>query len=75
MPLKDADFARVLNQLYVISRDSHFDDEPLAESLIRAAVVILSVSAETGPTAEIRVTAETMLERSFEWYRRMTPNR
>lgn len=73
MPLSDADFAKVLNHLYLMSRDSSFDDECLAESLIRAAVFLLALHNGTGEPAEIK--AGGMLERSFDWCRRMSPER
>jgi len=73
MPLSDADFARVLNHLYLMSRDSSFDDESLAESLVRAAVFLLAIHKGTGEEAE--ETATGMLERSFDWCRRMSPER
>ncbi len=73
MPLSDSEFAKVLNHLYMMSRETRFDDEKLAEALMRAAVVLLAVrNAPAGNTEE---TAEEMLRQALEWCRRMTPNR
>ena len=72
MTLSDSDFAEVLNHLYVMSRETRFDDQTLAESLMRAAVLLLTVRHGRGPTTETK--AEDMLRETFEWCRQMTPN-
>ena len=70
MPLRDSDFARVLNHLYLMSVDSPIDDESMAEALVRAAVVLLTAQ---GAPEDAESTARDMLERSIGWCQRMTP--
>jgi hypothetical protein len=71
--LHDSEFATVLNHLYVMSRETRFDDEKLAEALIRAAVLLLTVRDTQGRDPE--EIAQDMLHRALEWCQRMTPNR
>jgi hypothetical protein len=73
MPLSDSEFAKVLNHLYVMSRETRLDDEQLAEGLMRAAVFLLAVRDGAGSGTE--AVADEMLDRALEWCRRMTPNR
>jgi hypothetical protein len=73
MPLSDSEFAKVLHHLYEMSRETRFDDEKLAEGLMRAAVFLLTV--RDGPGGDTEDTAEEMLHRALDWCRRMTPNR
>jgi len=73
MPISDSDFAKVLNHLYLMSRDSTFDDESLAEGLIRAAAFLLALHNGTGEAAEAK--AADLLGQAFDWCRRMSPKR
>ncbi len=73
MALSDSEFAKVLNHLDMMSRATRFDDEKLAEALIRAAVLLLAVREAAGSDPED--IAEDMLHRALEWCQRMTPNR
>ncbi len=72
MDLSDSDFAEVLNHLYEMSRKTRLNDSQLAESLMRAAVILLA--AESGRSAASEARAEDMLRRTMDWCRRMTPN-
>ncbi len=71
MTLSDADFAKVLNHLDLMSRSSHFDDVALAEGLIRAGVVLLTIHDGQGPRTEAK--ARDMLSHAFAWTSRMVP--
>ena len=69
--LSDADFAKVLNHLDLMSRGGRFNDVALAEGLIRAGVVLLTIHDGQGPETEAR--ARGMLSHAFEWTSRMVP--
>ena len=71
MPLNDADFAKLLNHLDLMSRGGRFDDVALAEGLIRAGVVLLSI--HDGRGEETRAKAAEMLNHAFDWTDRMVP--
>ena len=71
LTLSDSDFAKVLNHLDMMSRSSHFDDIALAEGLIRAGVVLLTI--HDGQSAETEAKARDMLSHAFAWTRRMVP--
>ena len=69
--LSDADFAKVLNHLDLMSRNGRFDDVALAEGLIRAGVVLLTIHDGPGPATEAK--AGAMLSHAFQWTARMVP--
>ena len=69
--LSDADFAKVLNHLDLMSRGGRFDDVALAEGLIRAGVVLLTIHGGRGP--EVQARASAMLNHAFAWTDRMVP--
>ncbi|MEI6558305.1 MAG: hypothetical protein WCO00_07830 [Rhodospirillaceae bacterium] len=69
--LSDADFAKVLNHLDLMSRGGRFDDVALAEGLIRAGVVLLTIHGGGGP--ETRTRARDMMDHAFAWTQRMVP--
>ena len=69
--LSDADFAKVLNHLDLMSRTGHFDDVALAEGLIRAGVVLLTIHGGQGVATQAK--ARGMLNHAFEWTSRMVP--
>ena len=71
MSLSDADFAKVLNHLDLMSRSGRFDDVALAEGLIRAGVVLLTI--HDGQSARTEAKARDMLSHAFEWTSRMVP--
>ena len=71
--LSDADFAKVLNHLDLMSRGGRFDDVALAEGLIRAGVVLLTIHDGQGPRTQAK--AHDILSHAFEWTSRMVPER
>lgn len=70
MTINDTDFARVLNHLHRMSTETRFEDDKLAEGLIRAAVVLLAV--RDGPNEAVEAKARDLLQQSIVWCRRMT---